>query len=64
MCATPGYGAGRVRIETAEPTATLYRLTAWALEQQIELQGLTVSRASLEDIYLRLTGASLMEGEE
>ena len=55
---------GRVTIETAEPTATLYRLTAWALQQQIELQGLTVSRASLEDIYLRLTGASLTEGEE
>ncbi len=56
---------GRVTIETAEPTAVLYRLTAWALEQRIELSGLTVTRASLEDIYLRLTGHARTEaGQE
>ena len=33
----------------------LHRLTSWALERGIELPGLTVSRPSLEDVYLELT---------
>jgi ABC-2 type transport system ATP-binding protein len=44
-----------VEIETDEPTKTLHALTSWAVEHSIELQGLTVSRASLEETYLRLT---------
>jgi ABC-2 type transport system ATP-binding protein len=34
----------------------LNRLTAWALERRVELEGLEVRRPSLEDIYLQLTG--------
>ena len=34
---------------------TLNRLTGWALERGLELEGLEVSRPSLEDIYLELT---------
>jgi ABC-2 type transport system ATP-binding protein len=44
-----------VLIETAEPTRVLYALTSWARERDIELAGLTVTRPSLEDIYLELT---------
>ena len=42
-------------IETDSPTPVLHRLTSWALERGIELPGLTVSRPSLEDVYLELT---------
>jgi len=41
--------------ETDEPTQILHRLTGWAVERGIELTGLTVSRPSLEDVYLELT---------
>ena len=44
-----------VAIETAAPTPILYRLTSWATEKSIELPGLTVTRPSLEDVYLELT---------
>lgn len=40
---------------TATPTATLHALTAWAVARGLELPGLTVSRPSLEDTFLRLT---------
>ncbi len=46
---------GQVTIETPQPTQALYHLTAWAKEQAIELEGLTVTRTSLEDVYLKLT---------
>ncbi len=37
-------------------TATLHRLTGWALEHHVALTGLEVIRPSLEDVYLELTG--------
>jgi len=45
---------GHVAIETAAPTALLYELTRRARERGLELEDLTVSRPSLEDVYLRL----------
>ncbi|HEX9695366.1 MAG TPA: ABC transporter ATP-binding protein [Actinomycetota bacterium] len=45
-----------VVISTATPTATLARLTAWAVERGIELEELHVARPSLEDVYLELAG--------
>ncbi len=42
------------KAETKEPTATLHTLTAWALAESIELDGLTVMPPTLEDIYLDL----------
>ena len=36
--------------------ADLHRLTSWALDGGITLDGLEVTRPSLEDVYLRLTG--------
>jgi ABC-2 type transport system ATP-binding protein len=46
---------GRVTFSTPTPTRDLAPLVAWANERQIELDGLTVTRPSLEDIYLELT---------
>jgi ABC-2 type transport system ATP-binding protein len=38
-------------------TLALHRLTGWALDQKASLDGLEVTRPSLEDVYLSLTGA-------
>jgi ABC-2 type transport system ATP-binding protein len=46
---------GFVEIDTDEPTRLLHELTTWALDQGVDLEGLTVARASLEETYLRLT---------
>ena len=46
---------GRQRISTQEPMRVLHALTGWALDNDTELEGLTVSRPSLEDVYLELT---------
>ncbi len=40
---------------TADPTALLHTLTGWALERGLQLPSLTVSRPTLEDVYLELT---------
>jgi ABC-2 type transport system ATP-binding protein len=45
-----------VVIEAAEPTRALHVLTGWALDHGVELRSLTVSRRSLEDVYLELVG--------
>ena len=44
----------QVEITTDAPTADLAHLTGWAAERGIELEGLTVSTPSLEDVYLSL----------
>jgi hypothetical protein len=53
----PAAADGRVELATSEPTRALHVLTGWALERGEELDALTVTRPSLEDVYLRLTGA-------
>jgi ABC-2 type transport system ATP-binding protein len=53
--ATPDPGERLVTVQTAEPTLTLHELTGWALHRGVALDGLTVQRPTLEDIYLRLT---------
>jgi ABC-2 type transport system ATP-binding protein len=50
-------GRGGVQVRTDRPTDALHRLTAWAVDRGIELDNLAVSRPSLEDVYLELTGA-------
>ncbi|MES4902909.1 MULTISPECIES: ABC transporter ATP-binding protein [unclassified Streptomyces] len=55
VAAAPGDG-GLVTVETEEPTEALHRLTGWALGRGVSLDGITVERPSLEDVYLRLTG--------
>jgi len=41
--------------ETADPTALLHQLTSAALARGVGLEDLSVSRPSLEDVYLELT---------
>jgi ABC-2 type transport system ATP-binding protein len=61
----PRDGAGgEVSIETETPVETLNRLTGWALERSVELDGLRVNRPSLEDIYLELTARGGAEEEQ
>jgi ABC-2 type transport system ATP-binding protein len=45
-----------VVIHTTEPTKVLQELTSTALAEGRELEGLTVRRPTLEDVYLALTG--------
>ncbi len=47
---------GQVLIEAPDPTRALHALTGWALDRGVELQDLSVSRPSLEDVYLELVG--------
>jgi len=47
-----------VEFRIAEPTAVIHTLTGWALERGALLDGLAVSRPSLEDVYLSLTGGA------
>jgi len=45
-----------VVVTTSELVRTLHILTGWALERGVDLEGLTVSRPSLEDVYLEMVG--------
>jgi ABC-2 type transport system ATP-binding protein len=44
-----------VVVRAADATPVLHTLTGWALERGVRLEGLTVARPSLEDVYLTLT---------
>jgi ABC-2 type transport system ATP-binding protein len=44
-----------VEVTLEHPAAAVNRLTTWALEAGVELDSLSVGRASLEDVYLALT---------
>jgi ABC-2 type transport system ATP-binding protein len=45
---------GTVEVRTASPTKDTYTLADWALRHGRELPALTVTRPTLEDVYLRL----------
>jgi ABC-type multidrug transport system ATPase subunit len=49
--------SGSIEIHTRTPTRALFDLCSWAVEHGIELEALQVSGASLEQVYLQLTGA-------
>jgi ABC-2 type transport system ATP-binding protein len=50
-------GAEVVERETDDPTALLHELTGAALARGERLEDLSVTRPSLEDVYLELTGS-------
>jgi ABC-2 type transport system ATP-binding protein len=50
-----------VVVQTEEPTRVLHELTAKALAEGVELEGLEVRRPTLEEIYLALTAESRVE---
>jgi len=45
---------GAATITTAKPREALHALTGWALDRDVELVDLAVSRPTLEDVYLEL----------
>ena len=47
--------SGVVEATVDDATPALHTLTAWAVGRGADLPGLTVSRPSLEDVYLMLT---------
>jgi ABC-2 type transport system ATP-binding protein len=51
-----------VELETEDPTELLHRLTGEALARGERLEGLSVSRPTLEDVYLELTAEEASEG--
>ena len=53
--ASTGGSDGVVQVSTNDPTRALHELTGWALEHEVALEGLVVTRPSLEDVYLELT---------
>jgi ABC-2 type transport system ATP-binding protein len=58
---TPPLGQRRLddgtwEIQSEDPTRPLYELTRWALDRGVTLEALDVSRPSLEDVYLEITG--------
>jgi ABC-2 type transport system ATP-binding protein len=48
----------RVEIRTEDELRVLHTLTGWALDRGTPLEGLTVDRPTLEDVYLSLTGTA------
>lgn len=52
---------GSYLIETGSAPALLAELTAWLRDQEIALSELRVGHGSLEDLFLRLTGAEVRE---
>jgi ABC-2 type transport system ATP-binding protein len=49
-------GEGGWRIEADDPTSALHALTGWGLDHGVTFDVLEVSRPSLEDVYLEITG--------
>jgi ABC-2 type transport system ATP-binding protein len=49
---------GYTEIRSGDPVRDLHRLTGWALESGVALDGLEVVRPTLEDVYLSLTAAA------
>ena len=47
---------GTFTVESSDTTRDLHRLTTWALDAGVTLDGLTVTKPSLEDVYLTLIG--------
>jgi ABC-2 type transport system ATP-binding protein len=54
---------GYFELRAEQPEALLYRLTGWALENGIVLEGLEVRRPTLEDVYLTLTSDTPQGGD-
>ncbi len=49
--------AGQYTIVTDTPTHSLHLLTGWATERGMDLEELSVSRPSLEDVFVELSGS-------
>jgi ABC-2 type transport system ATP-binding protein len=54
---------GFTEFSPADVTIALHQLTGWAIEAGARLEALEVSRPTLEDVYLSLTGGSAGDGD-
>ena len=54
---------GEASIRSEDPQAVLYRLLSWAEREGRRLEALEVSRPSLEDVFLQLTGGAPARAE-
>jgi ABC-2 type transport system ATP-binding protein len=48
---------GNVEVRTHDTNSVVHTITGWAIDNNVELTNLTVTRPSLEDVYLELTEA-------
>lgn len=55
--------SGVVEVMTRDEVSTLHTLTGWAIDHDVAIAGLSVTRETLEDIYLALTGHGREEFE-
>ncbi len=55
---------GFTEVAAEDVTRALHRLTGWAIDEGIGLDGLEVVRPSLEDVYLELTGSPATGGQD
>ena len=55
---TPERSGDEFVVRTEQAQHTLYTLTSWAEQAGIELQGIEVTRPTLDDVFLELTGGS------
>jgi ABC-2 type transport system ATP-binding protein len=53
----------RVEFTSADPTRDVHAVTGWAIERGVRLEALSVSRPTLEDVFLGLAGAE-PDGEQ
>jgi ABC-2 type transport system ATP-binding protein len=60
--AGPAGADGFTEFAPEDVTTALHRLTGWALDHKVSLDGLEVSRPSLEDVYLSLTDGAASDG--
>jgi ABC-2 type transport system ATP-binding protein len=56
MQGRPELDGGTVVIHTADPVRDVHTLSGWALDRSVDLTALTLTRPTLEETYLRLTG--------
>ncbi len=61
---TASVSGGSVEVRTNNEIDALYELTRWARERNVRVTGLTVSRHTLEDVYLKLTGEAADEPQD
>ena len=55
---------GAYALSTDAATGTLHQLTSWAVEHDVELEELTVSHPTLEDLFIELVGEAEGSGEQ
>ena len=54
---------GTWTIRAEDPTRPLHELTGWAIERGVAFDALEVTRPSLEDVYLEITGGEVVADE-